>query len=651
MLGPELLQQPADRGRPGRGALLSMAKLPLVCVTIVAVAVSACSRGPSSSSTKAQRDTSPDNTELRRATLASGSPSGAVPAAAAASAPDTNETHWVIPAKDYASTRFSALDQINPGNVAQLKLAFTFSTGVNRGHEAAPLVVDNTMYIVTPFPNILYALDLTQPGAPLKWTYKPEPAAASQGVACCDLVNRGAAYFDGKIIYNTLDAHTVAVDAKSGKEVWRTKVGDINQGESVTMAPLVVKGKVLVGNSGGEFGVRGWLTALDASTGKLAWRAYTTGPDKDVLIGPNFKPFYSADRGNDLGVSSWPGSAWKTGGGGVWGWISYDPELDLIYYGTSNPGPWNPDLRPGDNKWTAGIFARRPETGEAIWAYQWSPHDLYDHDGINEQLLLDLPIKGQTRKVLVRPERNGYIYVLDRTTGEVLSADPYGYITTSTGVDLKTGRLIHVEEKRPGTGRVVRGICPAAPGMKDWQPSSFSPRTGLIYIPQQNLCEDEEGVQADYISGTPYVAAIVKMYPGPGGHRGAVTAWDPVARKAAWKIEEKFPVWSGTVVTAGDVVFYGTMDGWFKALDARNGKELWRVKTGSGIIGQPITYLGPDGKQYVAILSGVGGWAGAVVAGGLDTRDSSAALGFVNAMKDLPQYTTKGGMLYVFSLP
>jgi PQQ-dependent dehydrogenase (methanol/ethanol family) len=627
-----------------------MAKLLLVGLATLAV-VSACSRGPSSSPASAQRVASRDNAALRSAALASRSPSGAAPAAAAGSTPDTSESRWVIPAKNYASTRFSTLDQINTANVAQLKLAFTFSTGVNRGHEAAPLVVDNTMYIVTPFPNLLYALDLTQPGAPLKWTYKPEPAAASQGVACCDLVNRGASYFDGKIIYNTLDAQTVAVDAKTGKEVWRTQLGDINQGESITMAPLVVKGKVLVGNSGGEFGVRGWLTALDASNGKLAWRAYTTGPDRDVLIGPNFKPFYKADQGKDLGVSSWPGSAWKIGGGSVWGWISYDPELDLIYYGTSNPGPWNPDLRPGDNKWTAGIFARKPETGEAIWAYQWSPHDLYDHDGINEQLLLDLPINGQTRKVLVRPERNGYIYVLDRATGQVLSADPYGYITTATGVDLKTGRLIPVEEKRPGTGRVVRGICPAAPGMKDWQPSSFSPRTGLIYIPQQNLCEDEEGVQADYISGTPYVAAIVKMYAGPGGHRGELTAWDPVARRAAWKVKERFPVWSGTVVTAGDLVFYGTMDGWFKALDSRNGKELWRVKTGSGIIGQPITYRGPNGKQYVAILSGVGGWAGAVVAGGLDTRDSSAALGFVNAMKDLPQYTTKGGMLYVFALP
>jgi PQQ-dependent dehydrogenase (methanol/ethanol family) len=568
-----------------------------------------------------------------------------------ASSPAPDDGQWIMPARNFASTRYSGLDQITAANAGQLRLAWTFSTGITRGHEAAPLVLDNTMYVVTPFPNLLYALDLTQPGARLKWTYKPDPALASQGVACCDLVNRGAAYFDGKIYYNTLDAHTVAVDAKTGKEVWKTKVGDITKGESITMAPLVVKGKVLVGNSGGEFGVRGWLTALDAKTGKLAWRAYHTGPDKDVLIGARFRPFYPQDRGKDLGVTSWPGDAWKIGGGGSWGWISYDPDLDLIYYGTSNPGPWNPDVRPGDNKWTAGMFARDPDNGEAVWAYQWSPHDLYDHDGINELVLLDLPIKGQTRKVLVRPERNGYVYVLDRQTGEVLSADPYGYITVSKGIDLKNGRPIEVPEKAPHTGKVVREICPAAPGMKDWQPSSYSPRTGLLYIPHQNLCQDEETAEANYIEGTPYVAAIVKMYAGPGGNRGVLTAWDPVARKAVWEVKENFPVWSGTVVTAGDVVFYGTMDGWFKALDARNGKELWRFKTGSGIIGQPVVYRGPDQKEYVAVLSGVGGWAGAVVAGGLDIRDSSAALGFVNAMKDLPQVTTKGGMLYAFALP
>ena len=558
---------------------------------------------------------------------------------------------WLMAAKDYANTRFSGLSQITTQNVRNLKAAWTFSTGNVRGHEAAPLVVKDTMYIVTPFPNELYALDLTQPGAPTKWVYRPEPDPAAQGVACCDVVNRGAAYADGKIFYNTLDNQTVAVDATSGEEVWRARLGDFNQGESITMAPIVVKGKVLVGNSGGEFGVRGWLTAIDAATGKIAWRAYSTGPDQDVLIGPEFKPFYPQDRGKDLGVQSWPPEAWKIGGGTVWGWISYDPELDLVYYGTGNPGPWNPDQRPGDNKWTSGIFARDPDTGQARWFYQWNPHDLHDYDGINEQVLLDVNVGGRPRKVLVRPERNGYVYVLDRATGEVLSADPFVHITASLGVDLKTGKLEVAPDKGTGVGKVVREICPAAPGAKDWQPSAYSPRTGLLYMPHNNLCMDFEGVEANYIAGTPFVGANVRMYAGPGGYRGEFSAWDPVGRRKVWSVKEKFPAWSGALVTAGDVVFYGTMDGWFKALDARTGKELWKFKTGSGIIGQPVSYRGPDGKQYIAILSGVGGWAGAIVAGELDPRDGTAALGFVNAMKDLPAHTTKGGMLYVFSLP
>jgi PQQ-dependent dehydrogenase (methanol/ethanol family) len=554
-------------------------------------------------------------------------------------------------AHDYAARRFSGLRQITTDNVRQLRLAWTFSTGVLRGQEAAPIVVNATMYVVTPYPNLLYALDLTRPGAPTKWTYNPKPVSSAQGVACCDVVNRGAVYADGRIFYNTLDNYTVAVDTGTGKEVWRTRLGDINQGESMTMAPLVVKGKVLVGNSGGEFGVRGWITALDARNGKITWRAYHTGPDKDVLIGERFKPFYPSDRGKDLGVKTWPGDAWKIGGGTSWGFLSYDPELDLIYYGTANPGPWNPEMRPGDNKWTAGIFARDPDDGQAVWFYQTSPHDLFDHDGINESILADIRWKGRIRKVLMHPGRTGYMYVIDRQTGEVLSAKPFSFITAAKGVDLKTGRLIPNPAKEPREGIVVREICPAAPGAKDWQPAAWSPKLSLLFVPHQNLCMDFEAVTPNYIAGTPYVGANVKMYAGPGGHRGEFTAWDPVGERPVWKIKEKFPVWSGALVTASDVVFYGTMDGWFKALDARNGQELWRFKTGSGIIGQPISYQGPDGKQYIAILSGVGGWSGAIVAGNLDPRDSSAALGFVNAMKDLPQQTTKGGMLYAFSLP
>jgi PQQ-dependent dehydrogenase (methanol/ethanol family) len=558
---------------------------------------------------------------------------------------------WTIPQKNFASTRYSDLSEINTENVKNLQVAFTFSTGVNRGQESAPLVVGGTMYVLSPYPNILYALDLTQPGAPLKWQYNPKPAAAAQGVACCDVVNRGPTFANGRIYFTTLDAHVVAVDAGTGQEVWKTKLGDINRGETMTMAPLVVKDKVIVGISGGEYGVRGWIHALDANTGQSVWKAYHTGPDQDVKIGPNFKPFYDSDKGKDLGVTTWPTDAWQQGGGTVWGWISYDPDLNLIYYGTGNPGPWNPNQRPGDNKWTAGIFARDADTGEARWFYQTAPHDLHDWDNINEMILVDIEWDGKPRKVIVHPGRTGFVYVIDRTTGEVLSAKPFHALTAVTGVDLKTGRIQYNSEKEPVNNRVVRDICPTAPGSKDWNPSTFSHKTGLLYIPHMNMCMDWESTEPNYIAGTPYVGAEVRMYPGPGGHMGEFSAWDVQEGKELWTINERFPVWSGAISTAGDVVFYGNMEGWFKAVHARTGEVLWQFKTDSGIIGQPTTYRGPDGKQYVAILSGVGGWAGAIVSGDLDPRDGTSAKGFVNAMRELKNVTTKGGTLYVFKLP
>jgi PQQ-dependent dehydrogenase (methanol/ethanol family) len=562
---------------------------------------------------------------------------------------DQEDGQWLMAAKDYANRRYSGLNQITTENVKNLGIAWTFETGIPRGQEAAPLVVGSTMYVATPMPNILYALDLANNGA-LKWKFEPKPKEAALGVACCDAVTRGAAYHNGKVFINTLDCQTIAVDAESGKEIWRTKLGEINKGETVTMAPIVVKGKVLVGNSGGEYGVRGWLKALDENDGHVVWTAWSTGPDSDCLIGPDFKPYYAMDQGKDLGVTSWPPDHWQIGGATVWAWISYDPELNLIFYGTSNPGSWNPDARPGDNKWACGVFARDADTGQARWFYQWSPHDMYDHDGVNELLLLEMPVDGQVRKVIATPQRNGYFYILDRATGQVLSYSPFVRITSSSGIDLKTGRIQYVEEKKPVTGKVIRDIAPASPGGKDWQPSSFSPRTGYVYIPHQNLSMDYEGVETSYIAGTPYVGVNERMYANPGGNRGALTCWDPVANKKVWEIPEDLPVWSGTIVTAGDVVFYGTMDGWFKAVDARDGKPLWQQKLGSGIVAQPVTYLGPDGKQYVAILSGVGGWAGVVVVADLDPRDPTAATGFANAVPDLKERTTPGGTLYVFAL-
>ena len=566
------------------------------------------------------------------------------------SVPDTSG-QWTTQLGDPAGTRFSPLGEINARNVGSLKLAFTFDDGLKRGHEAGPLVVGGTMYVTTPYPNDVYALDLTKPGHPVKWHYQPRPEQASQGVACCDVVNRGAVYGGGRLFFNTLDGNTIALDAASGREVWKTKLGEINHGETITMAPLLVEGRVLVGTSGGEMGVRGSLTALDAGSGAVVWKAYSTGPDKDVLIGPEFRPYYASEQGKDLGVKSWNPDGWRIGGGNPWGWISYDPELHMIYYGTGNPGPWNSTQRPGDNKWTAGIFARDVRTGAARWFYQSSPHDLFDYDDINESVLLDLPIGGGLRKVLVRPARTGFLQVIDRQTGQLLSADPYAHVNSIMKVDMKTGRPKMAPDKLPRSGRVTRFICPAAPGGKDWNPSAFSPRTGLLYIPHLNLCMDEGEAGANYIEGTPYLGADARMYAGPGGNRGVLTAWDPVARRPVWRIREDLPLWSGALATAGDVVFYGTMDGWFKAVDARDGRLLWKQKLNSGIIGMPMTYKGPDGRQYVAIFAGVGGWSGAIVSGGLDPADPTSALGFVNAMPDLIQRTNAGGRLYVFALP
>ncbi|HVW11714.1 MAG TPA: PQQ-dependent dehydrogenase, methanol/ethanol family [Bryobacteraceae bacterium] len=559
---------------------------------------------------------------------------------------------WELPAGDYANTRFSPLAQINTGNVNGLRVAASMNTGIPHGHEGSPLVVNNTMYVVTPFPNDLIAIDLKDPRGPIKWEYRPNPDGRAEGVACCDVVNRGASYSKGKIVYNLLDGHTVAVDAETGQQVWRTEVANPNIGETLTMAPLIVKDHVLVGNSGGELGVRGKVTALDLDSGKIAWTAYSTGPDADVLIGPDFHAFYQKDQGKDLGVSTWTTDQWKLGGGTQWGWISYDPELNLIFYGTGNPGVWNADQRPGDNKWSCTIFARNPETGQAKWAYQVSAHDSWDYDEIMENIAVDMDWKGQPRKLLLHPGRNGFVLVLDRETGELLSAEKFVDTTNwASSYDLKTGKPNEDPEKQTHQGKTAMDICPSSTGGKEFVPSSFDPRTGMLYIPAHNTCMDYGGVEASYIAGTPYLGAAVKMKPGPGGDQGLVVAWDVRNAKPVWTIKEPaFPVYSGVLSTAGDLVFYGTMDGWFRAADARSGKILWQQKLASGIVGNPMTYVGPDGKQYVAIYAGMGGWMGAVDLPSLSTDDPYAALGVVGAMKDIKKYSSPGGTLYVFGL-
>lgn len=559
---------------------------------------------------------------------------------------------WTIPAGDQGNTRFSPLNQINTKNVQNLHIVTTMSTGIAHGHEGQPLVVNNTLYVVTPFPNKLIALDLTKPGFPQKWVFHPYPDNRAVGVACCDVVNRGASYADGKIIFNTLDDHTVAVDANTGQKVWETQVGDIKFGETTTMAATVVKNVVLVGDSGGELGVRGRLTALDVKTGKILWRAFNSGSDADTRIGADFKPFYAKDRGKDLGVSSWNPGQWKMGGGTVWGWISYDPTLNLIYYGTGNPGVWNADMRPGDNKWSITIWARNPDTGYAKWAYQVVPHDSWDYDEIMENVLIDMPWQGRTRKLLLHPGRTGFMFVLDRETGELLSAEKFEPSTNwARSFNLKTGKPDIDLTKRTHAGHYTTHICPSSTGGKEFVPSSFSPRTGLLYIPAHNTCMDYEGTSVNYIAGTPYLGASVRMYPGPGGYQGELVAWDVAQAKRVWAIQDAdLPVYSGVLSTGGDVVFYGTLEGWFRAVDAHTGKILWQVKTASGIVGNPMTFRGPDGKQYVAVYSGVGGWMGATALPSVSTDDPYAALGTVGAMKQLKAKTQPGDLLYVFGL-
>ena len=525
--------------------------------------------------------------------------------------PGATDGDWRMPSRDYAGTRYSPLSEVTATNAAGLELAWTFDDGESHyGHEMTPLVANNTMYIVSPFPNRAFAIDLTKSGGQVKWTHEANPSPIAIGKACCDAVNRGAALYDGKLIYNLLDDHTVAVDAETGKEIWRTKLANVEDGTTMTMAPLVVDGKVYVGNSGGEMGVAGWLAALDVNTGKELWRAYSVGPDSLVRIGPGFNPFYSWMKGKDLGVKTWPAGAWTHGAGAVWGWVTYDPDAKEIYYGTSNTGPWNADQRPGLNLWTSGVFARNAADGMARWAYVFTPHNEWDYDGVNENILVDLPVHGAMRKVMVQFNRNGFAYTIDRLTGEVLVAKPFGHENWASGIDPETAMPNVVPEKHTvPPGRWVRDICPADIGVKDFEPAAFSPRTGLFYVPVQNVCMDYKGQVVSYIAGTPYWGAHVTRHNGPGGKPGSFIAYDAAAGRKVWEIPEDFLVYSGAMVTAGDVVFYGTVEGWFRAADARTGKVLWSRKLGSGIIGAPMAYRGPDGHEYIAVAAGVGGGA------------------------------------------
>ncbi|OAF12954.1 methanol dehydrogenase [Bradyrhizobium centrolobii] len=600
---------------------------------------------------------------MRKVLLATYLGSAAALAVGSASANDElikmsqNPKDWVMPTGDYANSRYSKLNQINAQNVGKLQVAWTFSTGVLRGHEGGPLIIGNVMYVHTPFPNKVYALDLSNENK-IIWKYEPKQDPNVIPVMCCDTVNRGLAYGDGKIILHQADTTLVALDAKTGQVAWTAKNGDPTKGETGTSAPMVIKDKVLVGISGGEFGVQAHMTAYDLKTGKEVWRGYSEGPDNQLLVDPEKTTALGKPIGKDSSLKTWQGDQWKIGGGATWGWISYDPELNLIYYGSGNPSTWNPKQRPGDNKWSMTIWARNPDTGVAKWVYQMTPHDEWDYDGVNEMILSDQQINGQARKLLTHFDRNGLGYTLDRATGELLVAEKYDpKVNWTSGVDMDKnsptyGRpkvLDAASTEKGGEDHNTKGICPAALGTKDEQPAAYSPDTQLFYVPTNHVCMDYEPFKVSYTAGQPYVGATLSMYPPQGeSHMGNFIAWDGKTGKIVWSNKEQFSVWSGALATAGNVVFYGTLEGYLKAVDAKTGKELYKFKTPSGIIGNVTTYEN-NGKQYVAVLSGVGGWAGIGLAAGL--TDPTAGLGAVGGYAALSNYTALGGTLTVFSLP
>lgn len=583
-------------------------------------------------------------------------------------------------------TRYSTLSDITPGNVASLTPEFTLATNAIGAHEGGPLVVGTVMYVVTPWPNKLIAFDLANGGAVL-WTFSP--AQSSMGAGKNSRANRGASYANGQIVFCTLDGHVVAVNATTGTLTWETAVfnPDVTQ-ETLPIAPIVVNGKVIIGDAMSEMGARGAVRALDLKTGKVLWTAYNTGPDTDVLIDSTFKPYYAKDRGVDLGKTTWPAStlpsdppggpsvpAYKVGGATVWEWLTYDPETNLLFYGTSQPGTFNADQRPGDNKWGSSVFARNPDTGKAVWAFQLVPHDNWDYDATNEYTVVDLPISGAMVKALVHFSKNGFVYVFDRTSGRLISATPYSDgLNWASGYDYVSGLPVVNAAMQTHQGQITAGICPSALGGKDWEYSSYSPATGLFYLTVNNFCMHYQPILTQYFPHAPYFGiGTLTFDPSPIAATqgfGRVMAWDPVRAKAVWTYAEPYPmVGPGTLATAGGVVFYGTADAKFKALDAASGALLWQTQLECPVVSNPITYTGPDGRQRVAVYSGSstcpapsgvgggGGSGGAKAASAVKREPETAMNPAIKALYDqMPalkgaQTAVKSGYVHIFKLP
>jgi quinohemoprotein ethanol dehydrogenase len=520
---------------------------------------------------------------------------------AALGAVESRSQDWLSNGRDYYEQRFSPLDQINDRNAAQLGLAWSFDTRTDRGLEATPLVIDGVIYTTGSW-SVTYAID-GKTGRQL-WKYDPEVAHKYDALACCDVVNRGAAFYKGKVYVGALDGRLVAIDSKSGKPAWTAVTVDQKQPYTITGAPRIAKGKVIIGNGGAEYGVRGYVSAYDTESGKLAWRFYTVPGDPS-------KP--QENKALERALPTWTGDNWwKYGGGGtVWDSIVYDPELNLLYVGTGNGSSWSRHLRSpggGDNLYLASILAINPDNGELVWHYQTTPGDTWDYTAVQPMLLADLTIEGRLRKVLMQAPKNGFFYVLDRATGELLAADKYVEVNWASHVDLKTGRPVEI----PGADYKDKGtyIRPGPLGGHNWQAMSFSPRTGLVYIPAQDNGRYYESSKTfsftplQYNLGLEPVGRNAEAYEVP--YKGRLLAWDPIARKPRWTVEYGAYWNGGTLATAGNLVFQGTAEGDFIAYNATTGDRLWSAYAGTGIVAPPITYA-IDGKQYVSVMAGWGG--------------------------------------------